>query len=287
MAWLVWRMSQKSQPVCTLGSMAARLHLWPLPTRISKDTLNTLLLVFCLHFFGTAGMFAVQWASDKWIFGWANYWTSEKGWDHANIADMLFFAPLREELTFRGIMFSIFYLRGAAFKLATPSPVPAIAAEGDAAAASAPAPAPTASSAESLAWTSSWKRDCVFASTVTFGLVHALNLLGSRYTRTYVMLQIVLACLIGAFYCMRFVRSEHTMFEAVCLHVINNLFSSALPVEANLDLSSPLVTLPRQRNSTLIRVHTQWRKTTALMLCPLTFSFAFVLSLIVCLLFAS
>lgn len=175
---------------------------------------------------------------------------------------MLLMAPIREELVFRGLMFAIFYLRGAAYKVPSSAPAPAAAvavaaeqpdgeaqSQGEdegavvpAAAAAAPAP----ESQESLAWTSSWKLDCVAASAVTFGLVHLLNLFGSRYTKTYIILQVFLGMTLGAFYCLRLVLSDNCMLETVALHVINNVFSSFLPVEAELDLASPLVSLPRQ-----------------------------------------
>ena len=215
--------------------------------------------MFCLHAVGTLGMFLVQWLSGSWIFSWANYWSAEKGWDYGAAMDMLLLAPLREELTFRGLMFAIFYLRGAAFKVA-PEIVAQEQAEAEAKVAAADAAAagtdtaagdaqlaPVQSSpaqVESLAWTSSWRLDCVVASAVMFGLVHLLNLFGARYTRTYILLQVVLGMLIGSFYCMRMVTSSLTMLEPVLLHVINNAFSSFLPLEADLDLASPMVALP-------------------------------------------
>lgn len=179
--------------------------------------------------------------------------------------DMLLMAPIREELVFRGLMFAIFYLRGAAYKVPSsapaPAPAPAVASEqdgqteGEVDGAVVPAAAPDAAAAapesqESLAWTSRWKLDCVVASAVTFGLVHLLNLFGSRYTRTYIVLQVFLGMTLGAFYCLRFVLSQNAMLETVMLHVINNVFSSFLPVEAELDLSSAMVSLPRQNSST-------------------------------------
>jgi membrane protease YdiL (CAAX protease family) len=133
-----------------------------------------------------------------------------------SICDMLVFAPVREEMTFRGLMFAIFYLRGTSFKLA-----PAVALEGELK--NAPAVSPDAQ--ESLAWTSSWKLDCVAASAVTFGLVHLLNVFGSRYTRTYILLQVLLGMTLGAFYSLRLVLSEHAVLETALLHIINNAFS--------------------------------------------------------------
>lgn len=179
---------------------------------------------------------------------------------------MLLMAPIREELVFRGLMFAIFYLRGAAYKVPSSAPAPAAApgvaaaeqdgeAEGEgevdgavvpSVAAPDTAAAAVPESQESLAWTSRWKLDCVVASAVTFGLVHLLNLFGSRYTRTYIVLQVFLGMTLGAFYCLRFVLSQNAMLETVMLHVINNVFSSFLPVEAELDLSSAMVSLPRQ-----------------------------------------
>jgi membrane protease YdiL (CAAX protease family) len=134
--------------------------------------------------------------------------------------DMLLLAPLREELTFRGLMFTIFYLRGVAFKVAPAAPA-VVEGSSDDAVATPSAPA----TEESLAWTSSWKLDCVIASAVTFGIVHLLNLFGNRYTTTYIILQVFLGVTLGAFYCMRFILSENAMLETVLLHMINNFFS--------------------------------------------------------------
>ena len=162
---------------------------------------------------------------------------------------MLVLAPVREELTFRGLMFAIFYLRGAAFKIAPPAAATSEdAAEGDASASSSDAVAPTGSAAalpENLAWTASWKLDCVIASATTFGLVHLLNLLGTRYTRTYILLQVFLGMTLGSFYCLRFILSDNSMHETIGLHMINNMFSSFLPIEEELDLTNPIVSLPR------------------------------------------
>jgi hypothetical protein len=144
-------------------------------------------------------------------------------------ADMLLLAPLREELTFRGVMFAIFYLRGVAFKIAPISPSSSL---------------PSDRVDESLAWTSSWKVDCVLATSLAFGLVHLLNLFGSKYTHTYIALQVLLGLTLGAFYCMRFVLSDNSLAETVALHIINNVFSSALPVGVELDLTDPLVSIP-------------------------------------------
>ena len=132
---------------------------------------------------------------------------------------MLLFAPLREELTFRGMIFTIFYLRGVAYK-ATPS-----VKQDDSTKSNAVTTTPTANSDESLAWTAAWKLDGVIASAVTFGLVHLLNLFGNRYTTTYIVLQIFLGMTLGAFYCFRFVLSQNSLLETVLLHMINNFFS--------------------------------------------------------------
>lgn len=137
--------------------------------------------------------------------------------------DMLLLAPVREELTFRGLMFTIFYLRGVAFKTAQPAPTPAVSdATTDA------TTAVVATTEESLAWTSSWKVDCIIASAVTFGFVHLLNLFGDRFTRTYIILQVFLGMTLGTFYCLRFVLSENAMLETVILHMINNFFSRSV-----------------------------------------------------------
>jgi membrane protease YdiL (CAAX protease family) len=201
-----------------------------------------ILTIFTVHFLGTCGMVFVQWATDHWLFSFENYYDPDTGMDWTQTADMILLAPLREELTFRGMVFTIFYLRGVAFKVAPTAP--AVVEGDDSSSASFQAVAPSTN--ESLAWTSSWKLDCIIASSITFGAVHLLNLFGNRYTKTYIILQVFLGMTLGAFYCFRFVLSENAMLETVTLHMINNFFSSFLPIDQELDLTDPLISLPRE-----------------------------------------
>ena len=130
-AWFIFRISQKSQPTCSMAQMAdryaavvplgtldvsllyqphsfsrsttfssslrlsllnvvsavcclpGRLNLWPLPRRLSSDSMSMLLRIFSLHLVGTSGMFLAQYLSGQWIFSWQNYWSPEKGWDYS------------------------------------------------------------------------------------------------------------------------------------------------------------------------------------------------------------
>jgi len=258
--WMIFRLSQKRQPTTNISNMAAKLNLWPLPSRLSSSTMRTLLSAFLLHLVGCTGMVLAQQATGRWLFSWSNYWNEQQGWIWNGIADMLVLAPIREELTFRGLIFSIFYLRGTAFKV-SPAQTQTEDDSNDEVASSksnrnagkkksrsndtvAEPSSSLANTQESLAWSSGWKVECVLVSAGTFGLVHLLNLFGARYTKTYIILQVLLGMTIGCFYALRFVQSEDGLIETVLLHMINNAFSSALPVDQELDLKDPLVLIP-------------------------------------------
>lgn len=119
--------------------------------------------------------------------------------------DMLALAPLREEVLFRGAVLGVMRKRLA----------------------------PGEEGARAS-----------FYSAVPFALIHLLNLVGGRdHTATYVLLQVTLGFLIGMFYSLRRL-SCGTLWEPLAMHVVNNLFSSFLPVGASLDLWDPMLGVP-------------------------------------------
>ena len=76
-----------------------------------------------------------------------------------------------------------------------------------------------------------------------FGLVHLMNLMGVRYQPLYIALQVGLGALLGCFYSLRFALTD-TLWQSVVMHAANNLYSSFVPLDAQLDLTSPLIALP-------------------------------------------
>ena len=149
---------------------------------------STTAAVVALHTVGFVGMLVSQWYFGERLFSLRNYYA--KGGDElepAMISDMLLLAPLREELVFRAALFCVFYMR-----------------LGDDTAVS--------------------KLLCCGLSGVVFGLVHLMNLLGTRYSPLYIALQVGLGVLLGNFYALRFVLDE-SLLQSVIMHAINNLYS--------------------------------------------------------------
>jgi hypothetical protein len=70
------------------GTSTFRLSLWPLPRTVSASTRSMVLRIFCLHFVGTAGMFAAQYYTGRWLFSWDNYYSQENGWDYITYVGM-------------------------------------------------------------------------------------------------------------------------------------------------------------------------------------------------------
>ncbi len=100
--------------------------------------------------------------------------------------------------------------------------------------------------------TSDAKRNVVVLNSMMFGLIHLLNVFGSRYGPVYIALQVSLGMMIGLFYSMRFLLSA-TIIEPILLHACNNLYSSFLPVETNVDLTDWLFAIPRTTRALLLR----------------------------------
>ena len=176
--------------------LAQRLQL-PLPTLPARLGLTQLHLshmttaVLVLHTIGFVGMCISQWWFGETLFSWRNYYTkSGDELEPAMISDMLILAPLREELVFRAAIFCVFYIR-----------------LGDDTAVS--------------------KLLCCGLSGVVFGLVHLMNLLGTRYSSLYIALQVGLGVLLGNFYAMRFVLDE-SLLQSVIMHAVNNLYSRSV-----------------------------------------------------------
>ena len=96
--------------------------------------------------------------------------------------------------------------------------------------------------------TPSTKLLCALLTGVVFGLVHLMNLMGNKYLPLYIALQVGLGVLLGAFYSLRFALSG-TLWQSVIMHAVNNFYSSFVPLDIQLDLTNPLIGIPRQCSS--------------------------------------
>ncbi len=205
-SWLTVAMSN----IVTTGWMTYRtagmlkldvLQLW---TRLMSGPVMTRLGLFliCLHICSSAALATAQYFGFHSLYSYANYMRTGE-WDWAITIDMLFLAPLREELVFRAALFCICYRR-----------------LGDASAAS--------------------KIKCVWHCSAAFGGVHLLNFLSPNFNPGYVTMQILLGCLIGSQYALSFVLNG-SLAECLLLHIWNNICSSFLPLDAALDFTNPFV----------------------------------------------
>ena len=73
-----------------------------------------------------------------------------------------------------------------------------------------------------------------------FGLSHAVNVNDSKYDETYVLLQIVMAFVIGLHYTMTLLTTSNA-WECVWLHVVNNFFAMFVRSDQTPDLSDSLI----------------------------------------------
>jgi len=154
---------------------------------------------------GALVMVGLQVWSNRWMFSLKNYLKDDQ-FDPSATAEMLLFSPIREEIIFRGVMFSIFYRRVGGIK----------------------------------------PRDkflCVVCSSLIFGSVHLINLFGHEYSLFYICLQVTLGVMVGGLYCLRFVISDG-LTETILLHMSNNLFSSFLPLDLEFNINDPLIIFP-------------------------------------------
>ena len=162
------------------------------------------LLVAALQGLGLAGMIASQYFTGRWFMD-VGVWTVDGQFDFSRLVESVLVAPVREEVAFRAVVFALFYKR--------------IGGPGGAA-----------------------KLNCVMLSSVLFGGVHLLNFFGSRFSASYILLQVAMGGLIGCFYSLRFLHSS--IAEPIFLHAVNNLCSSFLPLHADMDLRDPLLLFP-------------------------------------------
>jgi membrane protease YdiL (CAAX protease family) len=166
--------------------------------------------VILMHAFG---LFSVWYMSNKFekpILSLENYYFDAEyttlNW--RRITEMLIFAPLREELVFRGIMVNIFYRK--------------VCLSGD--------PILTL-----LAQT--------FGPSVMFSLIHLFNFSAGKFSNSYVVVQVLIGFLVGSFYSMRYI-SSNTIWEPLLLHMGNNFFSSFLSSRYAFDSLEPMVVFP-------------------------------------------
>lgn len=127
--------------------------------------------------------------------------------DFMRILDMLVISPFGEEMVFRVIVVTYFYRCLAKTEAALQA-----------------------------------KLKASLLAAAMFALAHLLNLVGSDYSITYVLLQVALGFLVGNFYCLRLFVT-HNVGECIFLHMMNNFFSSFVPINQGLDLNDPIILL--------------------------------------------
>jgi len=69
-----------------------------------------------------------------------------------------------------------------------------------------------------------------------------INFLGVKYHSLYILLQIALGTLIGAFYCLRYMETG-SLLELFILHFFNNFFSSFISIRDNFKVVEPVTIL--------------------------------------------
>jgi len=85
----------------------------------------------------------------------------------------------------------------------------------------------------------------VLLSGLLFGVSHLANASVARFERSYVLIQVCLAALIGSFLSSRMLLRGHAtgLLEPLVLHVANNILAAPLPVSRAVELSDPFVCL--------------------------------------------
>jgi len=78
---------------------------------------------------------------------------------------------------------------------------------------------------------------------VVFGGAHLVNLFNPHISKMYVILQVLVAVVVGIFYCLRFLVTG-TLWESILLHMANNITSSFLPQNEDFDMVNPKIGLP-------------------------------------------
>lgn len=211
-----------SQLVCINAAaniMILTWLLWRLSTQLgvhSKDIIEgfgltrvklsaNFFVMSLAHLLGFVALLVAQKYTGRWIFSLDNYWREDM-FDHQQVSDMLILSPVREEILFRGIMFVVFFRRFGG----GPLPNRIMAASG---------------------------------GSFVFGAIHLLNLFGSKYSPSYIALQVGLGTLIGFFYGLRFLATG-SLCETLLLHMVNNLTSSFVPARTEFNLADPMIAFP-------------------------------------------
>mmetsp|Transcript_7660 Transcript_7660/g.10576 ORF Transcript_7660/g.10576 Transcript_7660/m.10576 type:complete len:288 (-) Transcript_7660:2-865(-) len=86
-------------------------------------------------------------------------------------------------------------------------------------------------------------RKSVIWSNIVFGIFHIVNAFGGSHSGLYVALQILLAVMIGTVFGLRFAVTN-SIWECVLLHMLNNVFSSFLSSNTNIQLQDPIFLIP-------------------------------------------
>lgn len=264
LAWCLMRFAHRinSTPIQLLHSLGA--------TDISINRLT--LVVIALHTLGFAIMFTIDSASNGTqlkYFSMANYMipteASELGldlgevidtivdssvsapvtggggnsskWNVVQVLDMLVFAPIREEIVFRGIALTYLLSRLANDRSSVPSRA---ANDGNKHnVISTVIHAVTSMNDDTI---KSQQISAAFYNGLAFGLIHILNLFTAKtnYSATYCALQIILGTTVGWFYSLHIILYD-SLFQVICMHIANNLYSSFLPLDLAITMDDPIL----------------------------------------------
>ena len=135
-----------------------------------------------------------------------NFRDANGEFDAGRAIDLLVLAPLREELLYRGVLFSLVYRRLASVSAGWQGPI--------------------------------------VVSSLAFGLMHGMNFFSNRGpSKLYVLLQVLDAVPIGVFYNLRFI-STGNIWETIGLHFIHNVFASLVPTKLEYRITDPYFVVP-------------------------------------------
>ena len=204
-----------------------------------------------MHIGGFFVMLLIQYLSGHWIFNLQNYYTTSRSLqtgqslsksflDWIVILEMLFYAPIREEIVFRGLMTVVIYIRISSALQQISSQLNEKNKQSD------------DSRYETDAYSQSNDADYakmyskLYTSIVSgclFGLIHLMNLLSveNRISISYSLFQCLMGGLIGCFYTMHTFRQDGVLWECIFAHMINNIASSFIPLNFTIDLSNRVI----------------------------------------------
>jgi len=182
-------------------------------------------IIAFLHCIGMLINVLLFWYHDRWLFTLSNIWDPfVDGIDYHKVFYSLICCPIREEMVYRGLFYLLIYrhVNPANFTTTTNPNKPR-------------SDTPTNNDLVAV------KRASLISG-FCFGGIHALNLLSTDYSVSYVTVQVVVGCIVSFYYTLRMVVTG-SLWEPMVLHILNNTFSVFIDISTD-DVTDPLVLLP-------------------------------------------